>query len=429
MAFIVQLGFAQNFNKAKLDSYFDALQNHDKFMGSVAVSQNGQLIYRKTIGYSDVPNKIRANERTKYRIGSSSKTFTAVLVFKAVEEGKLNLDQVIDRYFPAIKNADKITIAQLLSHRSGIHDFTSNVDYFDWNTSPKTEKELLEVISKGGSDFSPGSRAFYSSSNYVLLTNILEKAFGKPYSDILRDYITQPLNLSNTYVGGKINVGKNESKSYRWDGKWVEQPETDLSVLQGSGNIVSNSEDLAKFTDALFGAKIITNESLLKMQTFMDNFGMGLFQYPFDNKIGLGHNGGVDGFTSIFIYYKDGGVTYAMTSNGSNYNNNNLAVDVLSAIYNQPYDIPDFKKMELLSAELDKYLGEYSSSAVPLKITISKNGSTLIAQATGQPSFPLDATDKDKFKFDAAGVVMEFDPANNSFVLLQGGGSFKFTKE
>lgn len=429
MVFFVQMGFAQDFNKTKLDGYFDALQSHNKFMGSVAVSQNGKIIYTRSIGFADVENQIKANENTKYRIGSISKTFTAALVFKGVEAGKIDLNQNIDKFFPSISNAEKITIQQLLYHRSGIHSFTSDADYLTWNTEAKTEEEMLNIIAKGGSDFEPGSKSEYSNSNYVLLSFILEKTFKKPYSEILKEYITRPLGLKNTYFGGKIDVKKNESQSYKWMGNWKLEPETDMSVPLGAGGILSTPSDLVKFSDALFGGKLLKVESLKQMKTLKENYGMGLFQYPFGEKVGFGHTGGIDGFSSIFIHFADGNVSYALTSNGTNMNSNDISITVLSAVYNESYEIPEFTSIELSSEDLDKYLGVYSSSEVPLKITITKENTNLIAQATGQPSFPVEPTEKDKFKFDAAGVVLEFNPSENTMVLKQGGGEFRFAKE
>ena len=131
---ISTVGFSQNFDKVKLDNYFKALEKNNKFMGSVAVSKNGKLIYSKSIGYADLENKIKATEKTKYRIGSITKSFTAILILKAIENKKLDINETIDKWFPTITNSKKITIKQLLTHRSGIHNFTNNVDYLQWNT-------------------------------------------------------------------------------------------------------------------------------------------------------------------------------------------------------------------------------------------------------------------------------------------------------
>ncbi len=429
IAFLSQLSFAQTFDKTKLDQYFDALETNNKFMGSVAVSKDGKVIYSKTIGYADIENKLKANENSKYRIGSISKTFTTVMVLKAVEENILDINQTIDNYFPSIKNCQSITVEHLLSHRSGIHNFTDDESYLTYNTEAKTEKEMLEIIAKGGSDFEPDSKAEYSNSNFVLLSYILEKTYKKPYADILQESIIQPLELKYTSLGGTINSKENECKSYTYLGAWKIQPETDMSIPLGAGSIISTPSDLTQFSDALFGGQILKASSLELMKTLNDGYGMGLFQVPFNDKKGYGHTGGIDGFSSVFYHFSDGNISYALTSNGANFKNNDISIAVLSAVYNQAYSIPEFTNFQVTSQDLDKYLGVYVSSELPIKITITKDKTTLIAQATGQSAFSLEATAKDKFKFEQAGVIIEFNPEENTMLLKQVGGKFTFTKE
>ncbi len=429
LAISILQGFAQKFDKSKLDAYFDKLEQNDKFMGSVAVSRNGEIIYTRSLGFADVENKLKANENSKYRIGSISKTFTTVLVMKAVEEKKLNLDQTIDKYFPEIKNSDKITIANLLYHRSGIHSFTDDKEYLDWNTQPKTEKEMLEIIVKGGSDFEPDTKSAYSNSNFVLLTFIVEKSWGKPYKVLVDELIAKPAGLKNTALGGKINTDKNECKSYKFLGQWNIESETDISVPLGAGGIISTPTDLVKFSDALFGGKLVSKESLEQMQTINGQYGMGIFKIPFYDKTGFGHTGGIDGFTSVFSHFADENISYALTSNGTNFNNNNISIAVLSAVFGKDYEIPEFNAFKVDIEILEKYVGVYASAQIPLKITITRNNETLVAQATGQSAFPLEATAANKFKFEQAGVVMEFNAAEKSMVLKQGGGVFNYNKE
>ena len=425
----IQKGFSQTFDRAKLNNYFDTLEANNKFMGSVAISQNGTIIYTKQIGYSDIDNKIKPNDNTKYRIGSISKTFTTVLVFKAIDEGRLKLTDKIDTYFPTIKNANKITINDLLYHRSGIHNFTANEDYLRWNTEKKSENEMIEIISKGGSDFEPDTKAEYSNSNFVLLSYILQNIYKKKYAELLNEQIIKPIGLKNTYFGKKTNIKDNECYSYSFKGKWIKEAETYMSIPMGAGAIVSTPSDLTKFADALFSGKLVSPKDLELMETLKDNYGMGLFKIPFYDKFGYGHNGGIDGFTSVMYHFADDNVSIAMTSNGTNFDNNQISIAMLSAVYNKSYEIPNFKTFEVTSADLDKYLGVYSSKQIPLKITITKQDKTLIAQATGQPASALEATEKDKFKFDQAGAVFEFNPTDKSMVLKQGGGIFTFSKE
>lgn len=418
--------FSQSQDHQKLDSLFNLLEKNNKFMGSVAVSKDGEIIYSKSVGFSDVENKIKADQKTKYRIGSVSKTFTTVLVLKAIEEGRLKLSQTIDKYFPSIENADKITIKNLLSHRSGIYNFTNSKEYFDWYTEPKTEDEMIEIISKGGSVFEPDSDAGYSNSNFVLLSYILERTFNKPYSDLLNESIIKPLGLTDTYFNNNV---KNESKSYKFFGIWEVEPKTDISVPMGAGGITSTAVDLTKFSDALFNGLLVKPESLELMKTINDGYGIGLFKLSIQDKTGYGHTGGIDGFKSLFYHFNDGNISLALISNAANYKLYDITNAVFNSVYDKPFEIPEFSSYTLTSEDLNNYLGIYASKEIPVKLTITKKGNTLIGQATGQPSFPLEATAKDKFEYDQAGVEMVFNTQKQTLLMKQGGNEFLLTKE
>ena len=424
---IIKSGYSQGIDHAKLNSYFQALEANNKFMGSVAVSQDGKLLYTKAIGFKVVEDKLKPNEHTIYRIGSISKTFTAALVFKAIEENKTALSQTINKYFPTVKNSEKITVAQLLNHHSGIHNFTDEADYAKWHTQKRSDEEMIKLISTMGSDFEPGSKGAYSNSNYVLLTYLLQKVYNKPYEQILQEKITKPLSLTNTYYGGKIDIENGGSYSYQFKSEWVKEAETDMSIPAGAGAIVSTPSDLAVFANALFSGKIVSLQSLTQMKAAKDGFGMGLFEVPFVEKRGYGHNGGIDGFSSSLHYFPDDKVAIALTSNGSAYDNNSISIVLLSSVFHRPYQIPTF--FTVTTTDLDQYLGIYSASVFPLKLTITKSENTLMAQATGQPAFKLEPTAKHVFNFDLADLALQFDPANKQMTLKQGGKEFLLTKE
>ena len=421
-------GLSQQVDRAKLDAYFDVLESNNRFMGSVAVSHNGKLIYTKSVGFADIEQGLKANENSKYRIGSISKTFTTVLIFRAIEENKLTLDQTIDIFFPAIENASKITVEQLLYHRSGIRTFTDD-KYLSWNTQPKTEQELIEIISNAGSEFEPDSRTNYSNSGFVLLTFILEKIYQKPYLKLLEEKIINPIGLRNTYYGKKISINDNECNSYKYSEDWKKETETDMSIPLGAGGIVSTPVDLTLFNDALFNGKLVSTNSINQMKTIKERIGMGLFQMPFYDKAGFGHGGSIDGFVSTFAYFPDSNISFAFITNGINYNNNDIAIAILSAVFDKPFNIPEFKTFHITDEELDKYLGVYSSGQLPLKMTITKVNGQLFGQGIGQPDFPLEATEKDKFEFVRAGIILEFNPTDKTMVLKQGVGVFNFVRE
>ncbi|MGG5487857.1 serine hydrolase domain-containing protein [Gaetbulibacter sp. PBL-D1] len=427
---INHLGFAQSIDTQKLDSYFNTLEANQKFMGSVAILKDGKVIYNKQVGYSDMASKQKPNKETKYRIGSVSKVFTATLMFKAIEEGKISLNQTIEKYFPEIQNANTITIFHLLNHRSGIHSFTdSKEEFLSYHTQPKTETEMVNIITKGGSDFKPDEKAAYSNSNYVLLSYILEKLYNKPYNQILEDKITKPLNLNNTFFGSKINPEDNEAYAYRFDKKWKKTDESHPSISMGAGGVVSTPTDLVHFIEALFNNKILLPESIAKMKTIQDKFGMGLFKTKYYDKVSYGHNGEIDGFISVLRCFPDENIGFAIVSNGLDYPMNSIEVTIVNSLFDKHYDIPDFRIYEPKSKELNQYLGVYSSETFPVKLTVTRSGNQLHLQAPGNSVMNLQATAKGEFKHEPAGLTIIFDIEKNQMQISQGGKINVLNKE
>ena len=427
--FALQSIFSQEYNFDKLNQYFNALEKNNKFMGSVAVSKGDSLIFNRSIGYLDIEMNKKINYSSKFRIGSISKTFTSVLILKSVEDGKLYLDDTIESYFPEIPNSNKITIDNLLSHRSGIFNLTDSADYINYYLESKSRKELINIISNFDSSFKPGKRSSYSNSNYVLLTIILERIYSKDYSEILYEKIIKPYDLKSTYYGEVINTNDNEARSYIYAGEWLKQDETDPSIPLGAGGIVSNPIDLVKFSHLLFSGKILKKESLEKMKKNNGQFALGLFGIPFYNKTGFGHTGGIDGFSSVFVAFTDDNIHYALNSNGTNFNNNDISIAVLSEVFEKPYEIPAFSNFEVNYKDLIKLIGSYSSKQIPLKIEVSVKNNALIIQATGQPKISLNAIKENLFKSEVVGAEFEFFPEENTFILKQNGAKIKFEKE
>ncbi|WBV58366.1 serine hydrolase [Chryseobacterium daecheongense] len=427
---VFSFSFAQNIDKEKLDNYFKALDSEHKVMGSFAIADHGKIIYSNAIGFSDVEARKKAALNTVYRIGSITKTFTAVLIMKAVEDKKLTLDTSLSQFFPQIKNAEKIKVENLLNHRSGIHNFTDDALYASYYLQPVSQEKLIDIIQKAGLDFEPGAQFSYSNSNYSLLGFILEKVYKKSYAKLIEEFIAKPLQLKYTKAGGKIESLENMAHSYTYEnGNYVRSAETDMSVPLGAGNLVSTPSELIIFINALASGKLISRESLDKMRNFKDHYGFGLAEVPFMGKTGFGHNGGIDHFSSILYYFPDGEKTFAMISNQSNFDNNNISITALSAAYGKSFEIPNFNVVNLPESDLQKFTGTYAAAQMPMKITIFIKDKVLMAQATGQGAFPLEATSQTSFKFDAAGIVIDFDVTKRQLLILQGGNKVKFIKE
>jgi D-alanyl-D-alanine carboxypeptidase len=421
--------FAQEINTAKLDEYFDVLNKNNRFMGSVAIAKDGKILYSKAIGYTDIAYKIPATTDTKYRIGSISKTYTAAMIMKAIEEKKLTLETTLDRFYPGIKNASTITIENLLNHSSGIHNFTNDDSYYEYYLTPKTEAEMIKIITDAGSDFEPNIRSSYSNSGYVVLSYILEKVYNTSYAQLLNNKLVKPYQLNQTLFSYTINNKNNEALSYKHMGGWQLENDTHMSIPLGAGGISATPQDILKFGEVLFNEKFITKESLEHMKKITNGYGLGLFQLPYDNHLGYGHTGGIDGFSSVFGYFPDTKVSFAVTSNGVNMDLNKISIALLAAVFGDEIEIPVFSNYSVDAADLEKYVGVYASPMIPMKLTFTIENNTLMAQGTNQPKFAVEAIALHNFKFEQARAEFIFKPTENTVILIQGGQAIPFIKE
>jgi len=331
---------AQTLDNTKLDRFFDRLAEKNQAMGSLTLAKDGKVLYTRAIGYSQINGSQRkpATTATRYRIGSITKTFTAAMIFQFVEEEKLKLSDTLDKFFPQIPNAGKITIAHILTHRSGIHDFIREPDFRAWSLTPRTKDETLAFIARGKPDFEPGEKRNYSNAGYVLLGFVIEKLDGKPYQDALKKRITGKLGLKDTYAGtGKTDVSKKESFSYSYAGDWKQHEEMDLSVPGGAAAIISTSSDLAKFYHALFDGKLISQESVNQMKN-----GIGMSEQKVGGKTVYGQSGSTDGFRSTVFYQPEEKLAVAYTANARVYSTTSIFSGVLDIYYNKPFEIPTF---------------------------------------------------------------------------------------
>ncbi len=429
VTFISLTGFSQNSfpGGSRIDSLLNALSTNNKAMFSVTLMQENKIVYSRAIGIIENSGTITVNStpETRYRIGSISKMFTTVMILQLVEEKKLSLDTPLSKFFRKIPNADSITIKDLLNHHSGLFNFTNDGDYPKWMTEVRSRKQLLDLFESQKPAFAPREKGEYSNTNFVLLGFIIEDITGKSYQENLSKRITSRIGLKNTMYGGKIDHSKNEASSFQYNnGKWVIQPETDMSIPGGAGSVISTTPDLATFITALFNGKLVSESSLKTMTSLTDGFGLGIFKIPFFERTAFGHNGGIDEFSSSLAYFPDEKLAIAFSSNGLEYPMNDILIGLLSCYFDKPYKIPDFKTISIPAEKLALYEGEFTSEQLPLVITINVEGDKLTAQATGQPSFPLAAISETEFRFDQAGIIFLFskstDGSIGGFTLRQG---------
>jgi len=422
-------GYAQTLDKAKLDQLFDRLLEKNKGMGSLTLAKDGNILYSRSFGYS----QINGNEKkpltaeTKYRISSITKMFTAVMTFQLVEEGKLRLTDTLDKFFPQIPNAARITIGQILAHRSGIHNIEADGS---WGKQSRTKAEVIARIAQGQPDFEPDSKHLYSNTGYNLLGYIVEKAGGKPYQQALKERITSKIGLKDTYLGaGNTDPSKNEAVSYRYIGGWKEAAEPDFSIVGGAGAILSTPADMTKFIQALFDLKLVSQDSLKQMTTMRDGEGMGMEPFSFAGKTLYGHTGGSASSGAWLAYCPEEKLALAYTTNAKIYEVRKIVTGIFDIYWNRPFQIPALEAVDVSPEVLDRYVGVYTIPGTPAKMTVTRDGATLYIQAGAERSgVPLEATAEDKFKIDP-GVVFEFDAAKGQLTIKRPNGERVFTKE
>ena len=409
----------QTINISRLDSFLNSLASRELAMGSLTISKNGIVKYQKAFGYSHIDNdkKIPANINTKYRIGSATKMFTAVMIFELIEEGKLSLDEKLNTYFPNLPNANKITISNMLYHRSGLHDYTHDTNFPEWMDKPKTHDELLKIIKDKGSDFEPGTEADYSNSNYLILGYIIEKVCRVTYANALNKKITSKLNLKNTYYGNPISLKNNEAASYKYaENNWNKQKETNLGIHGGAGSIVSTPTEMVKFINALFSYKLISKSSLSKMETMIDDYGMGMFPNKYGSKNSFGHNGRIEEFYSACWHFPNEKLSFTYCTNGIDYPRTDIIEGVLKICFNEQFTIPFIKDNILIGKDLDKYIGKYSSDQIVVNCT--KDANKLLLETRGKV-FEVEKISDNYFMNASSGYFFEFYPDKGELLIKE----------
>ncbi|GAB5527101.1 MAG: serine hydrolase domain-containing protein [Roseivirga sp.] len=306
----------------KLNKMMDDLEANNELMGTLTISKNGQVVYNRQVGFANVDQGKKLGPNTLMKIGSNTKVFTAVMVFQLIDEEKLSLDTKLSRFHPKVKNADKITISHLLSHRSGVFNMTADETFEEYRVSGLTASQQLEKIASYPSVFEPDSQYEYSNTNYILLSHIIEKITGKSYGENLSDRITNSLGLTHTAYGPDAGVMEKTASGYYYEDGWNEITSTSMNLPRGAGAIVSTGTELNIFFRALMQGKLISKSSLEKMTKFRDGRGRGINDFVVPPSIttekGVSHGGQIDGFLAQPIYFTDMDVALTFISNGLN---------------------------------------------------------------------------------------------------------------
>lgn len=306
----------------KLDQYLRL--RHPLFSGVVLVAQDDRILLNRGYKYANWELEEPNTPATKYRLASLTKPFTSLAIMMLQERGLLDVQDPICKYLPDCpKEWEPITIHHLLTHTSGIPDYTSFQGAPEDARDPHSAADLIDSFKGISLEFAPGEKFKYSNSGFILLGVIIELVSKQPYQDFIFENIIHPLGLESTGLDYNKRVLKERASGYSIEGKtFINAPFLDMSNTYAAGGLFSSDEDLYRLSLALIGNQLVsakTREAMFTPYVFADNFDT---DYGYGWQVGehhghpwAGHEGGLFGFHNFMIFYPEDNAAIVVLSN------------------------------------------------------------------------------------------------------------------
>jgi CubicO group peptidase (beta-lactamase class C family) len=344
---------------AKIQEVLSLAYKYRQFNGSALVAENGKVVYKNGFGMANMEWGITNTPDTKFRLGSITKQFTSMLTLQLVEQGKIKLDGKISDYLPDYRQdtGQKVTIHHLLTHTSGIPSYTG-LPNFRENVSRNhyTVAEFVKKYASGDLEFEPGTKFAYNNSGYFLLGAIAERVTGKPYEQVLKENILDPVGMKNTgYDHHDTLLQKRASGYSKAPDGYNNAAYLDMSIPYAAGSLYSTVEDLYLWDQALYTDKLISAQSKEVMfKPFLENYAYGWVvtkaSFKQNNQAVqvITHDGGINGFTTTIVRFPKEKNLIVLLDNTSSPNLSRLSDAIAKILYNQPYEPPKMSIASLL---------------------------------------------------------------------------------
>lgn len=391
---------------------------------SVLIARDDQVIYRSARGRASIELDVPLTPQQTFRIGSITKTFTAAAILKLSVAGKLSLNDPLSKFLPDFPGAAHITLAELLSHTSGVSDA--------WESDPAKPQDtasLVKLIAAHAPDFPPGAAWAYSNSGYMLLGAVIEKVTGQPWHEVIREQLTQPLGLTHTayYPDEAVVAGRVTGYSQDEHGHVVLAPFASISGPSAAGALTSTVDDLFHWMRALAGGRVLPPALYQEMSSAKATAQGDPVQYGYGLMLGtvrgepvVEHNGGIDGFASQLTYFPKQHITVVVLANtdAGSPNSRSLAHRLGALAMGRPY--AELQAVTVSAQDLHALSGSYRIGPTATRTMSVENG-MLMMQREGGPKrvlavakddvlfFPGDAIDYFKIIRDAHGLVSALD--------------------
>lgn len=287
---LAQSAFGQT---PSLDKFIDSHAKKHDFSGTILIQNNSKIALARSYGLANRQHKIPNRIETRFKVASITKALTAVLILRLYEQGKLDLDKTFNTYLPdyAGEAGMRVTIHQLLNHTAGMANIDRNLTSAESAIrngiphlqTPMTSDELLRKYASDKLVNAPGKVFDYSNADYIVLGKIIERVSGKPYELVLQENILQPLNMRDSGMLDQHRILDDLADTYFYRND-LKRLANDLPVYienwYAAGAMYSTAPDVLKFSNALFGFKLLKKETLDRMFTAgLDEYGYGVWVY------------------------------------------------------------------------------------------------------------------------------------------------------
>ncbi|WP_397447556.1 serine hydrolase [Polaribacter sp. R77954] len=373
--FITYIGFSQSY-QSKIDAVVSSTYSSKEPGISVLVAKDRKAIYSKAFGKSNLELNTPLETNSVFQIGSITKQFTAISILMLEEQGKLSVEDKIGKYIPEYAEIGKdITIHHLLNHTSGIKNRTPVGDKGFISKTNMSPTELIAYFKDEPLEFKPGERFKYSNAGYILLGRIIEIVSGQPYSDFIEQNIFDKIGMKNSSCGDMKQVIPNLTKGYIIEqNDFVKSDYINLSLAYSAGAILSTTEDLLKWQNALLSNTLLKASSIKQAMTptLLNSgkrvpYGYGFRFSKLGNSPVIAHTGSTKGFTGIALFLPKEKLYITALTNCNCKNVNNVAKQVAELFVNLPdnkiteveNNQPERKSIDVPSEILSDYTGTY----------------------------------------------------------------------
>jgi CubicO group peptidase (beta-lactamase class C family) len=394
------------------DQYMRTQASNSHFSGAVLVARGDNVLFESGYGYANAEWSIPNTVRTKFMLASVSKQFTAVVIMQLQQQGKLRVTDSVCKYLTPCPSAwEPVTIHHLLSHTSGIHNFTDDATFNADKALTKTKDEVVQRFRDLPLEFAPGERFRYSNSNYFLLGMIIERVVGHPLGTVLDDRIFKPLGMNDTGFMQDSAIILQRASGYHAgpDGHVVDADYADPVWSFGAGALYSSVEDMSKWDRALYTDRVLPQSLLRRMWTpVSEEYGYGWFAPPVSaatlNLRVIYHSGLEDGFVSCVSRYPEQRLAVIVLANYVMIRHACTIATGLAAIALGKQDLIARQPVQvnLDRRTLARYVGKYRLSS-EVTIVVTEEDSHLYGVATGLPKVELFAESESEF------FVKDFD--------------------